>query len=539
MSQIDGYYRDFDDPSYQALNREINGLLGDLPYFYQVPPELFQGSIPTVEAAPFFDFRHALSKTSAVNALGLRLYLLPPEASPHRISRHLAQSGLVQTGDVLLSFRQGTSGQGEYQHLQLGLTHTGFALVRDGALYNIDSPLSYSGQLDHAHYTEDQLMLHVLRPRLTDIERRNLQHWGELLYAQRGALADKIGFASDYGAPKSARGHEKQVSNLGRLILSGGRLGESTSFYCSEFVWHLLALRACDPSNAAVRSQFLDGRGQACRGRLDPLFPPMPVLGDVLLDPAQGAPGLSDGIGLILNSLEVTPAQLDELLDLAFSEWDPHFSGGRPPYQISSGHQEQAAKFAPLYGPLKSYFRAVKLDPAAAGQMKAMIDAQTSGQDNYSPTAFLVQALVPEGHAKRVLSYVGTLSFPTVIQQTLLEQRFPQQLAYMHGMRPASLGEAAALKALEHGDGLRGPRFGKRDHVKKLQCILNLGGAGLGEPDGLYGNATARAVRAYLASVGVSADGRSLTWPQWEALETRAAAGCAEHGDFSQSASPG
>ncbi|MBK1721738.1 peptidoglycan-binding domain-containing protein [Thiocystis violacea] len=539
MSHIDGYYKDFNDPAYEALNREINGLLSDLPFFYQIPPELFSAGIPSGDATPFFDFRHALSRTSAENALGLRLYLMPPEANPHRVSRYLAQSGLVKTGDILLSFRQGTTGTGEYQHLQLGLTHTGFALVRDGALYNLDSPLSFSGQLDQDHYTEDQLMLHVLRPGLSDDERRNLQQWAELLFDNRGQLAARIAFASDYGAPKSARGHEKEVFNLGRLIASGGARGESTGMYCSEFVWHLLALRGCDIGDAAVRRQFLEGDHRSFNGSLDPLFAPMPVLGTALLDPEHGSPGLSDGVGLILNSLEVSPAELDQLLDQAFAHWDPHFSGGRPPYAISAGHRQQAAKFEPLYDPLKAYFRAVKLDPPAAGQIKAGIDAQTRGQENYSPTAYLVQALLPESSMLgRVVSYVGTLSFPTPLQQALLEQQFPRQLAYMHSLRPAALGRVPEVVAVQYEDGYRGGRFFKRDQVKTLQCMLNLGGAALGEPDGLYGNGTTRAVRAYLASLGIEADGRALSWSQWEALEARAGERCGQYGRFSPEGGP-
>ena len=532
MSSIDGYFKDFDDPAYQALNREINGLLGDLPFFYQVPPELFSTEIPPVDDAPFFDFRHELSKTSEENALGLRLYLIPPEANAHRASRYLAQAGLVKTGDILLSFRQGTIGTGEYQHIQLGLTHTGFALVNDGALYNIDTPLSYSGQLDHDHYTEDQLMLHVLRPSISDVERRNLQQWGELIFKNRGTLGGKIAFASDYGAPKSARGHKKEVFNLGRLIASGGSRGDSTGMYCSEFVWHLLALRGCDISDNSVHRQFLEGDQRSFDGSLDPLFEPMPVLGSALLDPVSGTPGLTDGIGLILNSLELSPDQLDQLLDQAFAEWEPHFSGGRPPYAISSGHREQAAKFKPLYEPLKAYFRAVKLNPSTASQIKAGIDQQTQGQENYSPTAYLVQALLPETSRRRVISYVGTVSFPTLNQQAMIEQKFPQQLAHMHSMRPEILGGVPETAAVEYRDGFRGDRFFKQAQVKKLQCMLNHLGANLGEPDGLYGDGTVRAVRACLQASGIAGDGRSLSWTQWAALESRAGAPCSQYGSF-------
>ncbi len=533
MSKIDGYYKDFDDPAYQALNKEINGLLGDLPFFYQVPPELFSSEIPAADDAPYFDFRHELSTTSDENALGLRLYILPPEASTQRSSGYLAKSGLIKTGDIILSFRQGTIGTGEYQHIQLGLTHTGMALVRDRAMYNLDSPLSYSGQLDYKHYTEDQLMLHVLRPHLTDEERANLQHWAELAYDKRSALGGKFSFASDYGAPKSTNGHEKEVFNLGRIIASKGAKGDSTSMYCSEFAWHLLALRGCDISDSSVRQKFVDGDSGAFAGQLEPLFAPMPVLGDALLDSVNGAPGLTDGIGLILNSLEVSPEKLDELLDHAFTEWDPHFSGGRPPYAISSGHREQAAKFEALWDPMKSYLRTVKKDPATASQIKAGLEAQTQGQENYSPTAYLVQALLPETSTKRVISYIGTLSFPTANQVSLIQQKFPQQQSHMLSMRPTTLGGVPDVAAVEYKDGYRGERFFKRDQVKKLQCMLNHQGHDVGTPDGLYGNGTTTAVRAYLAASNDDGDGRSVSWTQWAALESNAGDNCSQYGTFS------
>ncbi|XCN71723.1 MAG: peptidoglycan-binding domain-containing protein [Candidatus Electrothrix aestuarii] len=532
MSRINGYYQNFNDPAYQTLNREINGLLGDLPFFYQVPPELFSSDIPSTEKAPFFDFRHELSKTSQENALGLRLYIIPPEINPRRASQHLAQSGLIKTGDILLSFRQGTTGTGEYQHIQLGLTHSGLALVKDGALYNVDSPLSFCSQLDHEHYTEDQLMLHVLRPHLSDAERGNLQHWLELAYNNKTKLSSRIGFNSDYGKPKSAHGHKKEVFNLGKLLVSHGTKGHDTAMYCSEFVWHVLALRGCDPTDATIREQFMNGTHDTFPGQLTPLFDPMPVLGNVLLEPKTGAPGLSDGIGLVLNSLEIGAEQVDTLLNKAFSEWEPHFSGGRPPYSISSGHREQARKFEPLYDPLKAYFRAAKLAPATAAQIKAQLDQQLQGQDNYSPTAYLVQALLPETSTRRVLSYVGTVSFPTSQQISLIEKKFPEQLRHMLSMRPETLSKIADRPALEYKDGFRGERFFKRPQVKKLQCMLNHLGYNTGDIDGLYGNKTTLAVRKCLNENSMEGDGRSLSQSQWAALEKLAGSACNEYGVY-------
>lgn len=470
-----------------------------------------------------------MSKTSRENALGLRLYLVPPEANSKRVSRFLAQSGLVETGDILLSFRQGTVGTGEYQHIQLGLTHTGMALVREGELFNLDSPISYSGQLDHDHYTEDQLMLHVLRPNFKPGERENIQRWVEMAFDSRNQLASKVSFNSDYGAPKSAKNAQREVFNLGSIIASGGSSGHETSMYCSEFAWHLLALRACNVGDSLIRKQFISGNIDAFTGDIQPLFSAMPVLGAILLDPNNGDPGLSDGIGLVLESLEIDNAQFDALLERAFSEWDPYFSGGRPPYSISSGHREQARKFAPLYDPLKAFFRACKTNPDTARKIKAGLDLQLKGQENYSPTAYLVQALVPE-ISRRVISYVGTLSFPTTYQYSVIENKFPQQYNRMMSMRPEAFKAVSEPVVLAYKDGYRGARFFKRQQVKKLQCMLLHLGFDVGEIDGLYGNRTVKAVRQLLKTGGSSGDGHSISFDQWQALENQAGDACSEFG---------
>ena len=57
------------------------------------------------------------------------------------LAKRLAKSGLVQTGDLLLTFRAEWGGVGAYPNVQMGISHTGVAYVKDGVVRNIDNPL--------------------------------------------------------------------------------------------------------------------------------------------------------------------------------------------------------------------------------------------------------------------------------------------------------------------------------------------------------------------------------------------------------------
>ncbi len=51
--------------------------------------------------------------------------------------RASAKSGIVQTGDLLLTFRAEWGGAGAYPNVQMGISHTGVAYMKDGKVYNI------------------------------------------------------------------------------------------------------------------------------------------------------------------------------------------------------------------------------------------------------------------------------------------------------------------------------------------------------------------------------------------------------------------
>ena len=54
----------------------------------------------------------------------------------------MAKSGLIQTGDVILTFRPEWGGGGAYPNIQMGISHTSIAYIKDGAVHQLDIPLN-------------------------------------------------------------------------------------------------------------------------------------------------------------------------------------------------------------------------------------------------------------------------------------------------------------------------------------------------------------------------------------------------------------
>ena len=129
------------------------------------------------------DFKHPDAIKTGSDA-GLRLVVTPRSG----MSSRLGKSGIVQTGDLLLTFRAEWGGAGAYPNVQMGISHTGVAYVKDGKVYNIDNPLNeeYLGKGMRADLTSEHYstlnFIHVIRPRnLTDAERKNIAAWATKL----------------------------------------------------------------------------------------------------------------------------------------------------------------------------------------------------------------------------------------------------------------------------------------------------------------------------------------------------------------------
>src|SRR5262245_16781718 len=118
------------------VNREVARRL-TIPVYFTVPDTArarLPRKINTTDR--LVDFRHPDGMRTDAR-VGLRLIIGKRQGLPRR----LAQSGLVQTGDILLTFRPEWGGVGAYPNVQMGISHTGIAYVKDGTVHNIDNPL--------------------------------------------------------------------------------------------------------------------------------------------------------------------------------------------------------------------------------------------------------------------------------------------------------------------------------------------------------------------------------------------------------------
>jgi len=150
------------------------------------------------------------------------------------MAQQLAKAGVLQDGDIALTFRL----DGEY----VGQFNT----------------LHFAGGTTAAGDTDAGTdALHILRPAGFDAARRTqLQKWASTVAKNRAF--GKVKFQKDYLTPifASKRMTTTQiVTQLGKIILGQGTM--DLPMYCSEFAWHMLALSSC--SEAEITSAGPEG----------------------------------------------------------------------------------------------------------------------------------------------------------------------------------------------------------------------------------------------------------------------------------------
>lgn len=403
----------------------------------------------------------------------------------------LGSSGMVQTGDVILSFRPEWYASLPYSHLQLGVSHTGVALLtpnNDGSqtLHNVDMPLdseTWGGAsndfLNSKHYVEAPY-LHIVRPIALhdgvndEQERQNVEQW--LLLLRKNAskfYKNPLSFNSDYMTSNYKTDSDGNadltfVADLARLSLGGriqGRYGsKGYSMYCSEFAWAVLSLRECDPN--VEKDAFLRGETPSC---VKEIMPAMPILGNYqtafslpdgskkTLDGAPLEVGLADGAMMIADVMtrdDKTPARRNKFIRGTFIT-----ATGKPEH-ISSGHLavqkgilaknpkffDLLAGYFSLAGDIR-YMNPMSLTSADQAKLQQVVGLQLgfnermeldrngspvlengrpvlkAGPLNYSPTAFLVHALLPRGEKLKAFSYVTSVTFIPAEQIRALESQ--------------------------------------------------------------------------------------------------------------------
>jgi hypothetical protein len=389
----------FSEKANERLAKKMN-----LPPFFALPASA-RGAVPdqikTTDV--LVDFKHPDPRAKD---LGLRLVVTKRAG----MSRRLGQSGLFKTGDILLTFRPEWGGAGAYPNIQMGISHTGLAYIKDGELRNIDNPLTdeYHGRNMRSNLTGEHYgtlnYLHIVRPRgLDDAQRANLLGWIERLKtSSRTIYPEQIKFNQDYNAPKFHEGKQPEfVKRLGLIALGkGDNGGPALDMYCSEFVWSLLSLRKCDPVKTAA--DFENSGIPSC---IEQPMVPLHAVGSFAWRQTRGANvGLADGPLMVIDAMKLDTADRLRIIASMFAENEQRLK------QMSIGHQQVAREMAPRFEPLRRYY-----DNATGNRVQRVGAGLTASAftrnvpDNYSPTSYLINTLLPPDNSNRTMDYIATI----------------------------------------------------------------------------------------------------------------------------------
>lgn len=400
---------DADDGAGAVSTSQSGDRLLDVPFYFAVPKDVVTApldrnaySYPTLWN-PSNEVKESGLRVIAINQKGQDVGL--KKAARVQMAKELAKAGVLQDGDIALTFRPALANTMAYPHIQMGVTHASLVYTQNGEAFNIDSPLDgeYVGQFNTLHFAGGVSSsgstdagtdaLQILRPKGMDATRKqSLRTWVGALKSNVGRIngqRSQVRFQSDYMKPiflATGMTPKQTVTTLGKIILE-----EDTStqlpMYCSEFAWHMIALSSCSADE--IRSAGPDGADCVAAP-----FEPMP-----LVSATEGTIGLAEGP--LQNILLAPPADRAGLIGKVFATGN---AGG-----LSSGHRAVAAQVEPLMQYVQQYYGGkaqgapIAMLAQGAGQLNAQVPP------NYSPTAFLANATLPAG--VRAVDYVATVVF--------------------------------------------------------------------------------------------------------------------------------
>ena len=389
----------------------------DVPFYFSLPKS--EVTIPLNRNAYSYP---TLWNPSIGNAnAGLRMIVIqqagqsPAQKTGPRLDMgtQLGKAGVLQEGDVALTFRPELANTMAYPHIQQGITHSSLVYVKNGVAFHVDSPLddvtTGNGTFTTEHFVggaEDHGVdaMQIVRPRgLTDARKVQLQSWIDRIVssnAQRAAIHAQVGFQSNYLTPIFQIKNlttKQTVTKLGQILMRTDKTS-SLDMYCSELAWHLLALSNCsetDITNAPAE-------GAEC---VAPIFAPMPLIG------TADAIGLGEGPLRMIQT--APPADEAGLLPQVFTT-----DAAKANKVLSSGHRQVASQLEQLglIDGLKLYYTKT-LAGASADELLTLATKMNNTPlpggltlaPNYSPTAFFTQAL--QDDANRPVDYVATVVF--------------------------------------------------------------------------------------------------------------------------------
>ena len=390
----------FSEKANERLAKKLN-----IPIYFTLPASTratLKGPFNTTDV--LVDFKHPDALKTGSDA-GLRLVVTPRSGMAAR----LAKSGIFQTGDLLLTFRAEWGGAGAYPNVQMGISHTGIAYIKDGKLRNIDNPLNeeYLGKGMTAELTSEHYktlnFIHVVRPRdLSDADRANIVAWASRLNSNAKRIyPSQIKFNDDYNAPKYKPGKPVEfVKHLGQIALGQNPPG-TLDVYCSEFAWSLLALKGCDPTKTA--DDFKGSRVPSC---VKPPMTPLDAAGNTITSAGRTSRvGLADGPLTVIDGLKIPKSDRDTLLQSVFVENPSKLS------KMSEGHRKVAETMQPKFETLKDYYLGVS-GGTVVQRLRARLIRSAFNRavpENYSPTSYLLNTMLPANNVNRTMDYVATI----------------------------------------------------------------------------------------------------------------------------------
>jgi hypothetical protein len=390
----------FSEKANDRLAKKLN-----IPIYFTVPKSTWAPLKPPFNTTDvLLDFVHPDAIKSGSDA-GLRLIVTPRSGMAAR----LAKSGIIETGDILLTFRAEWGGAGAYPNIQMGISHTGLAYIKDGKVRNLDNPLNeeylgrgMSADLTSEHYRTLSL-IHVIRPRdLSEQERKNIAAWAARINATAKKIyPSQIKFNDDYNAPKFKDGRSLDfVKRLGQIALGQSPAG-TLDMYCSEFVWSVLALKDCDP--ATTGDAFKGTRVPAC---VKAPMKPLSAAGNAVSNEGRSSfVGLADGPLTVIDKLKIPAADRNRLLQSVFVENPDALK------KMSEGHRKVAETMQPKFETLQDYYLGVSGGNVVQRLRAKLIRSafNRAVPENYSPTSFLLNTLLPPDNVNRTMDYVATI----------------------------------------------------------------------------------------------------------------------------------
>ena len=390
----------------------LNSFSLEVPFYFAIPKKSY---LKLVDYDAFEDVK--MKGTTSEDA-GLRVIRFNNIAEDEPLNtkkikmtnnfREMGKSGFLKTGDIILSLRLGWENTVAYGHIQMGTSHSGMLYVDEGVIKHLDMPLDedhngaeYSGDFNSTYYSNVEAF-HVLRPKnFGEFQRTNFLKMIKLLKSNIPALHAKglLGFNANYLTAKyNAYGGKNSkdtfVTTLANILVNKDINSTDLTMYCSELAWAILSLSNCTLEELTSNT----ARNAKC---IKNIFNPIPLIGDN---------SLTSGPLQILNAMNVSTQEKIDLTNSLFQEGVINNMG--------EGHRKLA-----LNPEIQNLVHIVNLIQNAKLNNESTINfpkpntpisevenmINQKGNLNYSPTAFLINTMLPDDNPQRAFEYVATI----------------------------------------------------------------------------------------------------------------------------------